>query len=448
MSVSGATITLTKNDGTTVSQTINNVANAANSTNATNATNLVGNISVATPVDDNSKFSGTPNQGIGTWFSNFMAKINGLFSRVGTNETNISNKLDKSGGTMTGGLTLDDGASHNSTNFSVGGNIYVNTGSSGNPANQQVLIVENDDYSWRGKIRPTGASSNTAGVLAVAADGTTSITTIPAIPTGANLSSQAATAGQTARDGTAATFARSDHYHALPAAPTVPTGANISTAALSTTVTQGTATTFARSDHAHAIPAIPSGTNQRTNLGYTSDDRNSISATEIGVTGTLSISNGGTGTNNNNISVIDYATAGGAGSEIASSYWDNPQYNAIRINIWSHTSYQIADFVNGSYAANFANSRIKGTVIVFERYNRSAQFNLSVNGLQMLRYFNLSGAFVTSLSSAVNVSTRTQGSVNASVYAGSNGTWVYTIVGVRPFGGNARSVMVEICVMW
>jgi len=88
-------------------------------------------------------------------------------------------KLDKTGGTMTGGLTLDDGTTHNSTNFSVGGNIYVNTGSAGNPANQQVLIVENDDYSWRGKIRPTGASSNTAGVLAVAADGTTSITTIP-----------------------------------------------------------------------------------------------------------------------------------------------------------------------------------------------------------------------------------------------------------------------------
>ena len=38
-------------------------------------------------------------------------------------------------------------------------------------------------------------------------------------PSGADLSSQQAAFGQSARNGTASTFARSDHYHALPAMP-------------------------------------------------------------------------------------------------------------------------------------------------------------------------------------------------------------------------------------
>jgi len=79
----------------------------------------------------------------------------------------------------------------------------------------------------------------------------------PAIPTGANLTGQASTFGQSAASGSADTWARSDHYHALPSAPNVPTGANIDATPLNTSVAQGSAQTWARSDHRHAIPAIP-----------------------------------------------------------------------------------------------------------------------------------------------------------------------------------------------
>jgi len=44
---------------------------------------------------------------------------------------------------------------------------------------------------------------------------------VPTPPAGANLSSQQANFGQSAQDGTAGTFARSDHFHALPTAPDV-----------------------------------------------------------------------------------------------------------------------------------------------------------------------------------------------------------------------------------
>jgi len=79
----------------------------------------------------------------------------------------------------------------------------------------------------------------------------------PNIPVGANLTEQAAVFGQSARSGSADTWARSDHYHALPSAPTVPIGANIDASPLNSTVAHGSAQTWARSDHRHAIPAIP-----------------------------------------------------------------------------------------------------------------------------------------------------------------------------------------------
>lgn len=72
--------------------------------------------------------------------------------------------------------------------------------------------------------------------------------------------------------------------------PVIPAAANISTNALSTTVTQGTAATFARSDHAHAIPAAPAGTNQQANLASTTA-ANSLTASSIGVTGRLPFGN-------------------------------------------------------------------------------------------------------------------------------------------------------------
>jgi hypothetical protein len=81
----------------------------------------------------------------------------------------------------------------------------------------------------------------------------------PTVPTGANLSSQAAAFGQSAQNGSAATWARSDHYHALPASPTVPTGADLSSqaAAFGQSARNGTSTSFARADHYHALPAAP-----------------------------------------------------------------------------------------------------------------------------------------------------------------------------------------------
>jgi len=92
----------------------------------------------------------------------------------------------------------------------------------------------------------------------------------PTIPLGANLTEQAAVFGQSARSGNADTWARSDHYHALPSAPTIPTSANIDNSPLNSTVTHGSAQTWARSDHRHAIPVIPdaqiqSDWNQSTN---------------------------------------------------------------------------------------------------------------------------------------------------------------------------------------
>ena len=81
------------------------------------------------------------------------------------------------------------------------------------------------------------------------------ITDKPAIPTAANLSNQASAFGQSANSGNLSTYARSDHYHALPSSPTVPTGANIDASPLDQTVTHGSANTYARSDHRHAIPS-------------------------------------------------------------------------------------------------------------------------------------------------------------------------------------------------
>ena len=97
-------------------------------------------------------------------------------------------------------------------------------------------------------------------------------------PKGADLGNQGTTAfGQTVQNGAAATFARSDHRHAIPAAPAVPAAANLSSqaAAFGQTARNGTAATFARSDHYHAIPAFNAGfsvgtmsANGTVNLGW------------------------------------------------------------------------------------------------------------------------------------------------------------------------------------
>lgn len=58
--------------------------------------------------------------------------------------------------------------------------------------------------------------------------------------------------GSTASDGTATTFPRSDHRHAMPAAAAPVTQAFGDAAA------EGTATTLARADHKHGMPANPS----------------------------------------------------------------------------------------------------------------------------------------------------------------------------------------------
>ncbi|MCL1866298.1 MAG: hypothetical protein FWF82_02695 [Oscillospiraceae bacterium] len=78
----------------------------------------------------------------------------------------------------------------------------------------------------------------------------------PAVPAAANLSSQAASFGQSARDGTAGTFARSAHYHGIPAAPAA---ANLGSQAqaFGQAARHGTAASFARSDHYHALPPRP-----------------------------------------------------------------------------------------------------------------------------------------------------------------------------------------------
>jgi hypothetical protein len=91
------------------------------------------------------------------------------------------------------------------------------------------------------------------------------IPTIPPIPSGANLGSQGTPAfGQAVQNGSAATFARSDHRHALPAAPTIPpipAGANLSSqaSAFGQSAQSGSSGSFARSDHFHALPAFNTG---------------------------------------------------------------------------------------------------------------------------------------------------------------------------------------------
>lgn len=192
-------------------------------------------------------------------------------AQIGQNQSDISNKVSKSGDTMTGALitpriigtqasnqTLYIGNNNSDGNLQVNGNIYVV-----DSGNAQRLVIENDDYSWRGKIRPTGATSNSAGFIKVATDGTTTVDTTTyttgTIPSAANLSGQAAAFGQSVANGSATTWARSDHYHALPSLPSSFSGlANLSSQAydFGQNAQNGTATTAARSDHYHALPKL------------------------------------------------------------------------------------------------------------------------------------------------------------------------------------------------
>jgi len=158
--------------------------------------------------------------------------------------------------------------------------------------------------------------------------------------------------------GTTSEYIRGDGSRAaFPSIPAVPTGANISTAALSTTVTQGTAATFARSDHAHAIPAIPTGTDQKTNLAST-DAGNSITAGTIGVQGTLPITSGGTGQTTAsgifnmlmggiNAAVLDDTINNGQPSNFYAAMSKNIN-NVIRLRIFSATSWKNIDFSGSS----------------------------------------------------------------------------------------------------
>lgn len=125
-------------------------------------------------------------------------------------------------------------------------------------ANRQQILIEQggDNRAWfrgsaNGAWREIGGGGSGGSVSWL------DITDKPAIPTPANLSNQASAFGQSANSGSLDTYARSDHYHALPSAPTVPTGANIDSTPLNQTVAHGSANTWARSDHRHAVPAAP-----------------------------------------------------------------------------------------------------------------------------------------------------------------------------------------------
>jgi len=66
-------------------------------------------------------------------------------------------------------------------------------------------------------------TTNAAGQVTGANTKEVTMPTVPSVPSAGNLTGQSAVAGQSASNGSAGTWARSDHYHALPAAPTIPT---------------------------------------------------------------------------------------------------------------------------------------------------------------------------------------------------------------------------------
>ena len=74
--------------------------------------------------------------------------------------------------------------------------------------------------------------------------------------------------GQTAKNGTATTAARSDHEHALPTIPTMPQPGNVGGAIINAaqTASNGSLTSFARSDHRHSQVAIPTSANINNGL--------------------------------------------------------------------------------------------------------------------------------------------------------------------------------------
>ncbi|MDR2593008.1 MAG: hypothetical protein LBC59_09465 [Chitinispirillales bacterium] len=120
-------------------------------------------------------------------------------------------------------------------------------------ANMTVHITNTERQTWDAKQDALIAGNN----IQIANDGKTISAAGGASV--ANLSGQPTAAfGQSAADGSASTAARSDHYHALPAAPSVPTGANLSQQAWAYGQSErdGSAATFARSDHYHRLPPV------------------------------------------------------------------------------------------------------------------------------------------------------------------------------------------------
>jgi len=88
-------------------------------------------------------------------------------------------------------------------------------------ANTTTLNVLTDESTATNAMRYKALSG--AGATTVTTNATNVIITSPAIPTAANLTGQASAYGQVANNGVATTWARSDHYHALPAIYSLPT---------------------------------------------------------------------------------------------------------------------------------------------------------------------------------------------------------------------------------
>jgi hypothetical protein len=109
-------------------------------------------------------------------------------------------------------------------------------------------------------------STNASGLF-ITEDGLGLI--LPAIPAaGSTVSTQ--NFGDAGSAGSAATWSKSDHKHAMPAAPTIPAaGTTASTQNFGDAASGGTASTWSKSDHKHAMPSdsgLEKTTNKTTSL--------------------------------------------------------------------------------------------------------------------------------------------------------------------------------------